>query len=406
MNTKLYAIAGRICGYIGQLLIIAALPLILSPELFAKYNLAMPILMLGSSVVYGWLNGAAFRWAHKIITSKDHIIKSAIIIYYIILFFISMLISMAIFSFGLTYESLIPIAVFTVSIKDYFLKLSNACEDYVRFFLANVLYLIGKILFVAALYKTETKNFELILALFIVSELFFLPPFVKKSCNFVQIGQKQFEQTLKEMLRYGGPLIIASISIWVISLSDRYILSYYADKISVANYILVYQFSSNAITIPLIFFITIYFPALLKIERENGLVVALQYNRSILKKYYVLSPIYATAIGVSLYFSMKFFYHKYQADALLIAMVMSAQVILGASHFYNKKYELDNRTHLIAISVFISAAIDVICNLIMIPRLGSMGAAYSTIIANLSLLIVTSNINKLTRKNNAPVKSI
>jgi len=400
MNPKYYALMGRVFSYAAQFLIIILLPLILSPELFAKYNLVMPILMLGSSVLYGWLNGAAFRWSHKIVSSSSSTLGGSIAQYYLVLLLVSLLIAAGLLLAGRTYESLIPLAIFIISIKDYFSKLSNACEDYRKFAYANSLLFIGKIAFIIALQLLRISNFELILILFIVSELFFLPPFFNKAWRPQKIEPQVTLATLKSMMGYGGPLITASIAVWIVSLSDRYILSIFADKTAVANYILVYQFAANAITIPLMFFITVFFPTLIRMERESGLETALQYNKKMLKKYYTFAPLYALSVGIALYIVLKMFYQKYQTDAWLIAIVMIAQLLCGASHFYNKKYELDNRTHLLATAVFISAFIDVISNFLLIPRFGAIGAACSALIAYGVLILVTANMDTLLSKNN------
>lgn len=395
MDTKHQAFIGRACNYFAQFLIIVALPFILPPEQFTQYNLIIPALMLGSAVIYGWLNGAAFRWAHKITENENEHLLSSISYYYFALLLISSLITGGLVMFGYVYESLIPLAIFSISIKDYLLKLSNANEDYPKFALANAAYMAGKFLFVALLYIFEIRSFDLILVLFIASELIFLVPFRKSFRAIKLIPLVQTLRALQEMLRYGGPLIAASIAVWIVSLSDRYILNHFSEKMAVANYILVCQLSSNAITVPLMFFITVFFPTLIRMERESGLEAAMQYNRAMLRRYYRYAPIYAVLVGCGLYIALKFFYTQYYPDALLIAIVMCAQLLCGASHFFNKRYELDNRTHLIAVAVFIAALINVACNLLFIPKFGAIGAAISGLIAYGSLIFVTANIGTL-----------
>ncbi|BCG63742.1 MAG: hypothetical protein methR_P1470 [Methyloprofundus sp.] len=395
MKQRYYALIGRVLGYAGQFFIIAILPLILTPDLFAKYNLIVPLLMLSSSLAFGWLNGAAFRWSHKIVSKSRYIYRSSIAFYYTVLLIIMVLCSVTLSFMGYIYEAIFPFIVFVLSVKDYFLKVSNASEDYKKFAWTNGFVLIGKISFVLLVFKFNLNHIYWIMCAFLGSELFFIIPFIGIKRKIKTIRIKRYCYVLKRMLNYGAPLIAASMSVWLISLSDRYILAFYLSELEVANYVLIYQFAANSITIPIMFFITMYYPKLIKMERDIGLMSTLKYNNKMLNKYLLISPIYGIISICLIWILLDVVYKQYNADILLVTVIVFSQIFSGAGHFYNKKYELNNNTKYIAISVFFAAIINVVGNFYMIPRMGLIGASYSSLIAYLFLIIFTKRADKI-----------
>jgi O-antigen/teichoic acid export membrane protein len=395
MTKKYYALIGRALSYAGQFLVILILPLVLTPELFAEYNLLVPALTLGSSIIYGWMNGAAFRWSHKIVSKNKNLIRNAISMYYLFFMILSLLTSAACVVAGYKYEAIFPIVIFCISIKDYFMKLSNSAEDYRAFAMANGYLLLGKILFVSSMFYLNIDNLTWVVIAFLLSEIIFIVPFLKEGNSFKHIRVSRILFAIRRMFSYGGPLIAASLAVWLVSLSDRYILAHYASPYDVANYVLTYQFSANIVTIPLMFFITVYYPKLIRMEREDGLENALKFNQSMLKKYLKWSPLYGVVAVAAIWALLTFVYHKYTADIYVIILIVSAQLVCGAAHFYNKKYELNNKTHYIALAVFFAALLNISMNLVVIPTVGALGAACSSLLAYIFLMYVTNNIDRV-----------
>lgn len=404
LNNRNYALAGRAFTYAGQFLVIAILPLVLTPALFAKYNLVLPALTLTSSMVYGWLNGAAFRWSHKILADNKQVLRNSITFYYLALLALSAFASLTLWIIGRPLEAIYPILIYAMSVKDYFSKLSNSAEDYRRFAIANGINLIGKIIFVFAIYFYSIGNFSLILVILTISEIVFIAPFTSRAHRLQRQSYRKHVKALSSALSYGGPLIAASLSVWLISLSDRYILAKFATDHAVANYVLIYQFCANAIGIPIAFFITVFYPKLMRMEREDGLENALKYNRDMLYKYLKVAPTYAIVIGLGIYMAMRYAYTAYEPNASVIALIMASQILCGASHFYNKKFELTNKTHLVAICVFVSSIVSVALNLLLIPQFGGVGAAISSFFSYALLLLVTANIDDWKMQTNHKIR--
>jgi O-antigen/teichoic acid export membrane protein len=295
---------------------------------------------------------------------------------------------------GKFHEAIFTLIIYVIAVKDFFLKISNSAEDYKKFALANAFLAFGKIIFLLIL-LIRNDNILIILSVFLVSELFFLLPFVWRRSRQKSISLKRRASALVLMLSYGGPLVVASIAVWLISLSDRYILSFFLNTHEVANYIIIYQFSANAITIPVIFFITVYYPKLIRIDRELGLAAALEYNTKMLKKYFIIAPIFGVFISAVIWIAIKYLYKAYVADLFVIIIIICAQILCGAGHFYNKKYELNNKTHYIATAVLISAVVSVGSNFLLVPKMGLMGAALSSFAAYLFLLLFTMNADRI-----------
>jgi O-antigen/teichoic acid export membrane protein len=395
MNNRYWGLLGRLLGYAGQFLVVFALPLVLSPALFAQYNLTIPFLTLLSSLGFGWLNGAAYRWAHALTQKHKILLRAAVSRFYKIALALALWSAWLLILLDRQYEALLVLIVFAISLKDYYQKVSNSNEDYRVYAWSNAWLLVGKIVFLGLIYRLQISDVPLIMGLFLFSEVLAIMPFRA----YVGAGRhvpkwRRLQPAYGRLIGYGAPLVFSSLAVWATSLSDRYILARFVSEFEVANYILVYQMAANSITIPMMFFITVYYPRLIRMEREQGLQQTLHYNRSVFKKYLILAPLFGSAAILVIWLALKWIYVKYQTDLRLVMLIVIAQIICNAGHFYNKKYELNNQTRYIAVAVFCAAIVNVGGNFLAIPRLGIFGAALSSVGAYALLMLITPRIDQ------------
>jgi len=181
--------------------------------------------------------------------------------------------------------------------------------------------------------------------------------------------------------RYGFPLVAKMMGVWIISISDRFLLTFWETSENVASYILSYQLAGSSITIPMSFLIAVIIPKILLIEKEENQHEALLYTYKILRIYLrLMLPIFIIFSVIVLLFQY-YVYSNYEFNPLIIVLLVFAHLISELAHFYNKEFELNGRTFTITKAVGVGATVNIVANLLFIPYFGGTGAAIATLIA-------------------------
>ena len=202
-----------------------------------------------------------------------------------------------------------------------------------------------------------------------------LLPFTVRNCS---VGFNR--ETLKAMIMYGLPLVLASFSAVMLNVIDRYTLNALTSLRYLAIYTLAYKISSS---LKLIFVDTIklaVFPQMIKrIDSPDN------------KRFYSKAMLYSSfalmfgIIGVSL-FSTEVIKLLSQNPELWTAYVLVP--VLSVSYFFMNLREVSvyglivaKKTHKIGLIVTISAVFNIVANLLLIPLWNAMGAAIATLMS-------------------------
>lgn len=187
---------------------------------------------------------------------------------------------------------------------------------------------------------------------------------------------------LKKMLKYGTTLMFAGFAYWVLSLSDRFFIV----KLSTLEQVGLYSIG-NKISSILILFITalsLAWPPLLfaYYKKKEG-------NRFIIK---VIT--YSTILFSSLAVLLTAFGHDilkiiapstYIEAAWVIGILSLGLAFLGISGMFATGISLSKKTKYLTLSSVIAAVLNIILNIILIPKIGIIGAAIATLISYIVL---------------------
>ena len=186
--------------------------------------------------------------------------------------------------------------------------------------------------------------------------------------------------TLKEMLRYGAPLVFSSIASFIFSFGDRYILLHYLDEAKVGIYSLGYKIASVMNMLILQSF-QLGFPPIA--YKKLGEKDAPRFFGKVLT-YYAVVLVFA-ALGLSLFgkeiieiFSRN---PKYLAASGVIPVISLAFVLKGIQYNFALSFHYSKKTVYNAIIVIITAISSLTLNFVLIPRIGFAGAAYSMLLS-------------------------
>ncbi|ABC31943.1 polysaccharide biosynthesis protein [Hahella chejuensis KCTC 2396] len=201
--------------------------------------------------------------------------------------------------------------------------------------------------------------------------------------KLLRLSLSSFQKSkVKDALYIGATLIPHSISSSIITYSDRLIISHYLGESDVGIYSLGYQVASiaNIIIDSIILAWSPYFYRNIDSKKL-----------SITKYIYALSIIFL-AVSLFTYISGTFFIHNFINNNYIDANTVLLPISL--SFFSYGLYKLlfpflvhKGKTATLSLISASSGAINIILNVILIPKIGTLGAAYSTLI---SYIVVTA----------------
>lgn len=205
---------------------------------------------------------------------------------------------------------------------------------------------------------------------------------------------KSFSKTLlRELLKFGVPLIGMSIGVGLLSMIDRYIVSYVMGDESLAIYAANYTISSGIFGMITAAAVRATYPALIAGYSRGGRPEAENLLTHGLRLYLLIAlPAAAGLCAVSAPLAAFMLDAKYAIGAQVIAITALAYFAMGLTEYAVKGYELTRRTKPVLVFSLIAAAVKIAATFALIPIFGIEGAAYGTLVAFATyfLLVVIS----------------
>lgn len=373
-------LCGRGIQFGSQLALVLLVPRFLDHEDFVQYSLVLPLGFLLGAIVCGWITGAICRYAHDFLAPEGVAKREATATYFFLIGLVA-LVAYGILHFVVhTVYAIAPLVLFSSSVKGAVLGVLNASYRPGPFLKANLLYLLPAASFLAMCGLRPFEDFESVMLAFVGLEAALgLVLAVWAGIPFWRISRFNW-QALRPYLLFGGPFVINGIANWLLMLSDRYFLSMWSGTAETANYILSYQLGGSIVQYPMSFYLAVFGPMALSLEREHGLKQAMQYVYAQLRRYLALAPL-ALAACTTAVLAFKFlFYPKYSLDLPIVFIIVAAHLVHAGSHFFYKELELTARTLATTRAILAGAVVNVLTNLALIPDFGAHGAAVATLL--------------------------
>ncbi len=187
----------------------------------------------------------------------------------------------------------------------------------------------------------------------------------------------------KEYLDFGLPTIPSSISYWVISTSDRFLIGFFLSVTYVGYYNPGY---SIGIVLPMTI-VGIYGFVLvptLSDYYENGKIPQVEQILGLSLKYFLL-------LSIPFFFGISLLYEplltlltkpKIASEGGIIAVfTASTGIIHGIRNVFSQQLVLKKRTKVIGATYTIAAIVNVGGNIVLIPKIGIIGAGITTVLA-------------------------
>lgn len=255
--------------------------------------------------------------------------------------------------------------------------------------LATATTLLFNVLFLGPLHWGVTGYIVAIIASDACSIIFFF--ISQKLWRFVKVkGVKK--QTKFDMLKYSIPMMPSIILWWVINVSDRYMVTYFIDSSANGLYTAASKIPNFIIMFSSIFIDAWQLSAVDEYDNDGKA----DFFTNVFRVY--SGGVFAAASGLIVVCQIitrilvsSAYYESWQyVPVLIISTTLSCFV-----NFLASVYMASKKTVMGTVTAFAGAITNIILNLILIPRIGAIGAAVATVCAFV-VVFVTRAIN--TRK--------
>lgn len=193
---------------------------------------------------------------------------------------------------------------------------------------------------------------------------------------------------VKELARYGLPLAAGRLATWILSLADRYIIEFFRGSYEVGLYSASYMVSEKSILLISTMFLFVSGPIAMDVWEKKGVVYSQKFSTSI-TRYYLLVCLPAV-VGLSILakpiisiFTAPEYHHGFRIVPLIAAGVF----FLGLQYCFHTGLLFYKKTSVIMTGIIVASLINVLLNILLVPRYGYMAAAAATLISYIFLFV-------------------
>ena len=196
-----------------------------------------------------------------------------------------------------------------------------------------------------------------------------------------------------ENIKYSYPMVVGLLSGWILNLSDRVFIERFLSITDVGIYSLAYKIA-GILMISTTAINQAYNPIFFKIANDDSYVnpkkKLFTYNKNIS----IITVVFAIIITM---FSKEFIMilsHEYSSAYSLVPIIMVGIIFSQIGGLYNRAYYQEKTTIQPTLIGLAAAVLNVLLNILWVPRYGIVGAAYSTVISFMLMFILIYSFSK------------
>ena len=351
--------------------------------LMSTVNLLYPIFALG-------LSGAVMRYAMDEKSDITLTFTSALKLLFISSFVAFLLVPfLQMFSSFSTYAIFVPVMIFLNNALALVSSLCKGVNQTKIIAVQNIVY--GAVLFISAILLVKIFHLGVLgyllsycIACAVSLVIFIAGIKVHRYLDFRK-ERKEYRGYYIKLLRYGVPLVPNSLAWWIIQMSDRYMVAYWFGSAVNGLYAVAYKIPSIINAVVSIFMQAWQLTAISEYDKKDSIAF---YN-FIYRQYCVVCYIFSavvvmfTRIFAKILFANEFFDAWKYVPLLLVAATIGSQ-----QEYMGSYYLADNRTNRYFGTSVVGAVINIILNLILIPKFSVWGATVATVICYIIVYIL------------------
>ncbi len=217
-------------------------------------------------------------------------------------------------------------------------------------------------------------------------------PFVYKIFPFFRHKIVSLKEMTLKLLRFGTPVVATSISGKIVGYLDTLILTYFVSSAEVGIYnvvlpsALLFLFMGRSIT-------SVFFPMSSELWKRRDKTRIAQGLQLIYRFLFAVTVPLVVIVGFfSSEFITLFFGMEYAAGKVALQILLFGVLFYVTASVNNNVITAIGKPKYVAAIVFISAALNVFLNFLLIPAWGILGAAFSTSFSYLTIFLLSSLI--------------
>ena len=208
------------------------------------------------------------------------------------------------------------------------------------------------------------------------------------------LALRAFDRSIfSDNIKYGYPLVALAVVGLIISASDRYLIKIILDASQVGIYSAGYKIAETGITGLVLFLTLASFPALIAVYENQGETPARDLMKDLFRIYLIL--MIPATVGIYLLaedIARVVVGEQYVTCYLVLPWIAAGKFFAGLGIYYNKSFELREKTLLLPILYTGPAILNIVLNLFLIESFGIQGAAISTCLSYLACLALARGI--------------
>lgn len=348
-----------------------------------KYNLILSSINISVSLGTLWLTQSILRYYHKdknigfIISLSTYSLITSVVFY---------LIFALIFKQEINFWILSYIIVFGIySIGDSFFRSSNKIYSYMFLELAISIGKVFPMYFLAIMFNSINVIFASQILLVGILLIYLI---IKNWRLLINLDYKVDRIGFEKYFKYGLPLVGLTISNWVLSASDRYIISFLGNDSQVGIYSTNYLLANSIYMMFALIVLGAFHPMIMREWHVSKKSTEILVSQSIDIYLAMMVPLSFYGILKSHILLGFFKGDSYSNYSTIFNWTVMGIFLYGLSMLFHKYFELIQKTSLILYFNLISAVLNVILNFLLIPYFGFQVAAFATFLSYFAYIVL------------------
>jgi len=191
---------------------------------------------------------------------------------------------------------------------------------------------------------------------------------------------------MKDMIKFCLPLVPSTVFWWITSVSDRYIVAALRSDAENGLYAAAYKIPTL-----LTYVVTIFNDAwkLSAVSEGEDLSEKTKFYSKVFKYYIAIMFMGGGLLAVSARLSSKvLFASSYEAAWVFIPVLSAATIFTALDTFMGSAYFTVNKTGMSFWTSLIGAVMNIVLNILMIPKWGAMGASVATLVSYFAVFVI------------------
>lgn len=188
------------------------------------------------------------------------------------------------------------------------------------------------------------------------------------------------KELAKDFAKYGFPLIFLTLAMYILNISDRYIVDFFHGKEAVGIYAANYAVASSIFTLITLGLSKGFYPKLLKEWAANNTKASGNILTSAVSNYLLIGvPAAAGLAMISDDLAHLFLGVEFAEGSPVMMLTAAGMFFYGLSEYFNKGHELTKNTLNIVKNSGFAAVLNIALNFFFVSKYGFVAAAYTTL---------------------------